>query len=118
MRDHRNQRVRVVRTDSTHRAAGQRWDTLPRPRWVVALLLLGSVSLIAGFLAGPYPFAVGVVMLLAFFIYNSGPHYTHELLHNRRCPCCLYDLRTLARAPDDRTVCPECGAAWKLPTDR
>ncbi len=33
-----------------------------------------------------------------------------------QCLACGYDLRRCAREPDGCTVCPECGAAWKLPT--
>jgi hypothetical protein len=32
-----------------------------------------------------------------------------------RCLACGYDLDGLALAADGCTVCPECGAAWKLP---
>ncbi|MBX3385757.1 MAG: hypothetical protein KF768_04220 [Phycisphaeraceae bacterium] len=32
-----------------------------------------------------------------------------------RCPACGYSLTDLEPSPDDgRTLCPECGAAWKL----
>ena len=31
-----------------------------------------------------------------------------------RCGACAYPLRELPREPDGCTVCPECGAAWKL----
>jgi hypothetical protein len=31
------------------------------------------------------------------------------------CASCGYDLRSLTPAPDGCTVCPECGAAWRLP---
>ncbi len=31
-----------------------------------------------------------------------------------RCATCAYSLRGLPREPDGCTVCPECGAAWRL----
>ena len=30
-----------------------------------------------------------------------------------RCPSCCYDLTHIAPEADGRTVCPECGGAWK-----
>jgi hypothetical protein len=35
-------------------------------------------------------------------------------LKSGRCASCGYDLRTLTQAPDGCTLCPECGAAWRL----
>ena len=41
---------------------------------------------------------------------------TSVMLRHRRCPHCGYDLHGLRTDEDDgATVCPECGAAWKLP---
>jgi len=39
----------------------------------------------------------------------------HVMLDHLRCPHCAYDLRMLQPDPEDgATVCPECGAAWRL----
>ena len=38
-----------------------------------------------------------------------------ELLRERRCASCAYDLGSSAAQADGRTVCPECGAAWVMP---
>lgn len=38
----------------------------------------------------------------------------HELAEGR-CPSCGYDLTRIAPEPDRCSVCPECGAAWRLP---
>ena len=32
------------------------------------------------------------------------------------CASCGYNLRNLPTEPDHCTLCPECGAAWRLPT--
>jgi hypothetical protein len=32
------------------------------------------------------------------------------------CPACGYEIGSLPAATDGCTVCPECGAAWRLPT--
>ncbi len=36
-------------------------------------------------------------------------------LHRRQCGACGYNLGDLRPEPDRCTLCPECGAAWKLP---
>lgn len=36
-------------------------------------------------------------------------------LYMRRCPTCDYVLHAVTAQPDGCTVCPECGAAWKIP---
>lgn len=36
-------------------------------------------------------------------------------LYMRRCPTCDYLLQAMTSQPDGCTVCPECGAAWKIP---
>ena len=43
-----------------------------------------------------------------------GPAAIRACLRLRRCPSCAYDLATLTPEPDGCTVCPECGAAWRL----
>jgi hypothetical protein len=35
---------------------------------------------------------------------------------NRVCICCGYDLAGLPPDPDGLTTCPECAAAWRLPS--
>ena len=98
-----------------HRAPGQPWEPLKAPAWASAAIVLGTVFFTAGFFVGPYLFAVGVITLLTFSIYMNGRHYRQQLVHNHRCPCCLYDLKALRPEPDGCTTCPECAAAWHLP---
>jgi hypothetical protein len=33
-----------------------------------------------------------------------------------QCGGCTFSLQGLAPGPDGYTVCPECGAAWRLPS--
>jgi hypothetical protein len=37
-----------------------------------------------------------------------------RILRLRLCPACAYDLGAAPTADDGCSVCPECGAAWKL----
>lgn len=41
--------------------------------------------------------------------------YEAKLKDNSMCPSCVHDLSGLTPDVDGCTVCPECGAAWKLP---
>lgn len=43
------------------------------------------------------------------------PHAIRRTLLSRLCPACEFSLRDLLPQADGCTVCPECGAAWKIP---
>lgn len=59
---------------------------------------------------------LGFFLLLAWLVPRSAwaPDVAAEFLKERVCPCCHYRLHALLPDPDGCTVCPECGAAWKL----
>ncbi len=38
-----------------------------------------------------------------------------RLIELQHCPACIADLALLKPAEDGCTICPECGAAWRLP---
>jgi hypothetical protein len=64
-------------------------------------------------------FAIGAVVALIGLTHRL-PRADREtvveaLLSERRCASCVYDLSTISPEPDGCRVCPECGAAWKLP---
>lgn len=40
-----------------------------------------------------------------------------EVIRAHFCPSCSYRLRGVPPEPDGCTVCPECGAAWRLPDE-
>ena len=44
------------------------------------------------------------------------PAKTKQLLRRGLCPCCAFELGTIQHEADGCTVCPECGAAWRLDT--
>lgn len=41
--------------------------------------------------------------------------YESVLKENALCPSCVHSLKGLLPSGDGCTVCPECGAAWRLP---
>lgn len=40
--------------------------------------------------------------------------FVAAMFRRRRCPACAYDLRGVPEDDDGITICPECGAAWRL----
>ncbi|MBY0112662.1 MAG: hypothetical protein K2Y21_07565 [Phycisphaerales bacterium] len=63
------------------------------------------------------PLVVGVVQ--TFVIYKAArwlwaPIEAREMLRKCLCPHCRFSLVGISPDPDGCTVCPECGAAWRL----
>lgn len=54
-------------------------------------------------------------VLLQFFSRFIRGRYVNEMLANRHCLWCLYDLSGGLRDADERTQCPECSGVWRLP---
>jgi len=50
-----------------------------------------------------------------FWNKSVAPEYENVLISKKLCPACVYSLDSLTPEPDGCTVCPECGAAWRLP---
>lgn len=63
-----------------------------------------------------YPvLAVGILVALLPAIWWRGPRLGRAARRLGLCWSCGYDLRGMTPDPDGCTVCPECGAAWRLP---
>jgi lysylphosphatidylglycerol synthetase-like protein (DUF2156 family) len=60
--------------------------------------------------------AIAAVVLLIIVVstYLRRRHLVAALITARICPICGYDLHGLSVEPDACTVCPECGATWRL----
>lgn len=69
-----------------------------------ALIGLGGLLLLALWLRGRIPPA-------------AARHTVGALLELRRCPSCAFRLGDSPAEADRCVVCPECGAAWRLPTN-
>ena len=76
------------------------------PLVVLVALTIATVAL---------TFVPGFVLTRLLFWPRTGLRW---MCKSRQCPSCSYGLADLAPEPDGCTVCPECGAAWRLPADR
>jgi len=95
--------------------------------WLILVVMVwmvlgssGSVARIAGLAVGT-PLLVGLGFGLWILVRRrlTGRLPSREKqahLTARRCPACSYGLEGIEPSPDRCTVCPECGAAWRLPS--
>lgn len=103
------------------------WGTLGAVGVMIASLILVAVAEVAGW--GGLSRAVALVLVVsigavlacsvatvALLAHHLGPARTRALRHVGRCLACTYDLRTLEPGDGGLTVCPECGAAWRVPS--
>lgn len=89
--------------------------------FLIMLAITVVCTLASSFLPTPYNRALswtclGIVMI-AFYFFLQKTYLRFEcaaLLCTRHCGGCGYDLRQLPAEDDGCTVCPECGAAWRL----
>lgn len=56
-----------------------------------------------------------MILALKLFAPSMWRDRLRRQLYLRRCPTCDYLLHAVTSQPDGCTVCPECGAAWKIP---
>lgn len=108
-----------------------------RWRWR-AFALVGTIGLYLWGLLAIRPFLIGTIgqlsgwksllvpaliaMVFCFLVWGAFSmerslarrRVSKVLLIERYCPCCLYPLFGLSAQSDGCTVCPECGAAWRL----
>lgn len=90
------------------------WKTI-----VIPGAMVGALGLLSW--GGKFAFNLGVpLLLMGVFAASFDPlpeHMMRLLLKHRRCASCAYDLAGTPVQPDLCTVCPECGAAWRLPAN-
>lgn len=92
------------------------------PPWKMIVIPLGMVGAL-GLLSwgGKFAFNLAFPLLgLGLVAASFDPlpeHMMRLLLKHRRCASCAYDLAGTPMQPDNCTVCPECGAAWRLPAN-
>lgn len=76
-------------------------SALGGPRWLVDWSTVIAIGLSLAWVLGP---CILVDNWLAARIRER----------SEQCRVCFYPLVNLAKGEDGRTVCPECGAAWRL----
>jgi hypothetical protein len=88
---------------------------------VAVVIVIGVVTLVIEEPLGPsiVAAACGVFGLLLCFVVIAappGPDPVIEAAKDKRvCASCRYSLTGCRAEADGCTVCPECGAAWRLP---
>jgi hypothetical protein len=86
-----------------------------------AFLVLGRIDgefLDRAVLAGEAVAAMVVLALPAYIFIASGARSdaAAECLAHHRCASCGYDLSGVPRGHDGCVTCPECSAAWRMPS--
>lgn len=89
---------------------------------VASALLLGIVYMVA-MVASVEPVSWFIALFSGMFVPSLVLLYEVRwwrengrswLKHRNRCPACAYDLADAATDRFGNTICPECGATWKL----
>jgi hypothetical protein len=139
IRDHRGRKVPVRRI-----RRGRFWAMLSHSATIAGSVVVGAVALVyaawffyrvgaTGGEPGPGPFGLfwidgawaiallvaGVMLWVPLLLGILRGAFRRELVAGNlvinQCGACGYNLNATATASDGCTVCPECGAAWKLP---
>lgn len=89
---------------------------------LLAVLLVNAFSYRLLFL-GAYGLIFPIILWIQYVLIRNRGYFTSDpravvpsLLERGLCAQCGYSLRDATEEPDGCTVCPECGAAWRLPT--
>lgn len=69
----------------------------------------------AGFI---YPLTILYIVYMGIYIHRqkwrSKESIISVMTHMRHCPACVHGIDVIQPEPDGCTVCPECGAAWRM----
>lgn len=133
---------REMRRDSSLRFARfqqitGRLSQLPkRWLWIVAIILIGTYAIVAVFLpvlamrlVGVLLFGTFYTIVIATFVWSGISRGSPRkqwpdvpmrvraavMVNHGHCADCGYSIKGLPPEADGCCVCPECGAAWKLP---
>lgn len=112
------------RTLQEVRARAMEISLAPVPRLACSALPGCAVLVVAGVysawsvegVAGGFFWGFGLFALMYRLLGGraNGPWIASMVARSRRCPVCGYDLDGLAAEGDGCTLCPECGAAWRV----
>ena len=76
---------------------------------------LGSAGFVLLTLSAVVPGALAISLGIPFVRWYWGPATVRAILAECHCAACGHPLPESTDEPDGCTVCPECGAAWRLP---
>ncbi len=104
--------------------------------WVAFVAVLGAHDIVAAWFVGLVPLgragdAVLITWPLLYFaillsLFSCGGilaagrdrrHLVRRRITARLCPACAYPIGGLSPQGDGLVVCPECGAAWRIPPE-
>ena len=98
-----------------------------RPLLLLVVIQLGMFAWVVTRTAPPYVIWAQVLIAAVFVIGAVTYRYrlprvpretiAAAMLAERLCASCAYDLTATEAAADGRRTCPECGAAWAIPSD-
>ncbi|MFG0306262.1 MAG: hypothetical protein ACF8Q5_08625 [Phycisphaerales bacterium JB040] len=83
---------------------------------VLAQELMGIPPTVAGIAAGLL-LAPVIILVLSRDAVRRFRKRRALALRERLCPACWYSLVKVEPAVNGMTICPECGAGWKIPGD-
>ncbi len=84
------------------------------PMILLARPLAEAIGALAAFIVNGVVAAATIAVLLRVIAGMRARKVVARCLNERKCPACSYSLAGIAPEPDGCTVCPECGAAWRL----
>ena len=83
--------------------------------------VINSSASLSSFVAGlPWLLQAAIAVLPGLYVARrcmkspDAAAITREFIAVGMCPSCVYSLQGVPAAADGSTVCPECGAAWRM----
>ncbi len=136
MQDHRGSAANLETSrdgDAKKSDLQQLWSSTPTLLSLVAVALLGVIATSSVVLIGAWLWGLGGSLGWFLMVFVLVPcsglvlvwqgrlvlaararWWVKRRLPHQQCAACEFSLAGLAPEPDGCTVCPECGAAWKL----
>jgi len=123
----RNARPTRTPHDAEIMIAARRWFPVLAALFILLYLVPSALNMILVSTSSPGLGSIKptlVLILLGYIIFATRPKRKkrtafdedarRSLIRATACPSCGYSLRDVTPEADGCTVCPECGAAWRL----
>ena len=116
------ERIRAGLMRTTHRGLGAR----PLILWSLAFGYVAFFVWLLSVTTVPRPLIAAIAIVVSCFVWAALTYHRRvpkagrvliaaALIREGRCASCAYDLRRTAADADGLVMCPECGAAWRMP---